>query len=323
MMFKNGKLGAVHPSADVFAWSMIVFSIVERKPACTGRNKAEIDGKIQNGVRPTLRPGWWTSYAALQKVMTDGWSPAIGERPTAQQIFDSFVSGEIFPPDLTAEERENLEGFVRSVAEDLRAKEDDARGKLKEGTECLDLLMKVLETRSYESVRALKALAKDNGSEAAGVLGTMYHYGIVVERDDMRAFQYLSAAGSAEAQGILNEMVGSEDPYVRGCIQQAKGNIEAAVKALWEGAQVGSRECITHLGKMLSGTKHKFPQHQAHGMRLLVLGRTMRDRKAAFILARRYKYDKQKDLARQELMTAVALGHPFASEFLGEGRTDE
>jgi hypothetical protein len=316
MRSKDGRWPACHLSADVFAWSMIVYALVERKSPWPSQNPLFINQKIMGGVRPIPASRLWDTYTVLKQMMIEGWSHEIEDRPTAQRIFELFVTGEIFPPDLTAGERENLEGFVRSVAEDLRAKEEDARGKLKERNECLDLLMNVLETRSYGAVKALKALARDNGSDAQEVLGTMYHYGIVVERDDRRAFQYLSAAGSAQARGILNEMVASDDPYVRGCIQQAKGNLEAAVNALWEGAKAGSRECVTHLGKILSRTTDRFPQHQAQGMQLLRLARKMGDRKAAFILARRHQYHGQSDLRRQELIAAVELGHPFAPEFL-------
>jgi serine/threonine protein kinase len=322
-------------ASDMYAWAMILYEIIECKQPWTG-DRGNIARKVAQGRRPPQTKTADAFKLALTGMMEKAWEQNTTLRSTAEEVFEQFVTDTVERPRMKDEDEANLAEFVQKVAEELRNKESEVGGRSPVANPTVLLVTDLLRTKSHAAMRALRARAKGGCSQAQEVVGMLYHEGIIVDRDDVRAWQYLAGAMTGEARQILAEMEASTDLYVRGCIQQAQGHLDEAAHLYLDGARLKSRECVTQLGKLLSKQSDQAPlpvQRVREGIRLLTLGRKMGDRKAAFILGRRYwtvstdelnrdelnRDERSRDeRSRDELNHAVELGHPFAADVLYE-----
>lgn len=127
-------------------------------------------------------------------------------------------------------------------------------------------------------------LMKDPRKKAMGAY--MFHFGILVDRDDVIALKILRRC---DYRGdMIDRIRNSGDAYSMGCYLQVFGSAEEAVKVFTRGMRNGCKMCLTQLGiLLLSGADNS----QKKGVKLLDIAVKAGDRKAALFLGL-YMYKK-------------------------------
>jgi TPR repeat protein len=292
----SGKFGL---PTDIFAWAITVYELIENHPPWSYANPAQIDQSIEEGRMPKFS----VPESELACLIKRSWDRSPDQRPTAAKIVNRFRQGRYRFPGMNDTDTRNFDAFVESTWQDLCRHEDAILGPLGNRRSSF------IACTSWDTAITIKHQAKHQGvREAQFLLGVMYHRGLFFDRDDALALHYLKLTGSDDARKIATEIETTNTQYEKGCVQEEQRNWDNACVCYRLGISDKSRECVTQLGNMLVTVGDA--ESLKNGIRFLILGRKMGDRKAAYLLGRYYRKQAHNyEEAMREFEFARNLGH--------------
>jgi serine/threonine protein kinase len=266
---------------DIYALGCVLYYILNGKEHQDSRGPKHID-----------------SDGLIERLINQCWHNDPQKRPTAREVIDGFASGLYRFPGMTGDESQE---FVRYMAERQAHCEDHERMLLDAGP--MELTM--LSISTWDRAITLKTLAKEN--DAAKLLcAQMFHFGVVFDRNDCMALQYLAGLRHYSAETLRKMIIDQRSSYSIGCQAEADGRREEAAVHYLAGIRSGCKLCGVQLGLMMVNGRND-------DSLLRMLSRT--DKAAAFAMGLRL-LDRQDPNATGFLRIAADYGHIGAGYML-------